>query len=92
MRHVRTSVKGVSDPDALSLRREPEQDRSRAGVASILDAAATLLDHQGVDQITMTAIAQEAGLSKAALYRYFPNKAAIAQTEVEVSTKQIRER
>ncbi|MEM8705360.1 MAG: TetR/AcrR family transcriptional regulator [Actinomycetota bacterium] len=67
----------MSDNDALGLRREPEQDRSRAGVEAILDATAELLDHQGIDQITMTAIAAGAGLSKAALYRYFPNKAAI---------------
>lgn len=77
MRHVLSIVKGMSDNDALGLRREPEQDRSRAGVEAILDATAELLDHQGIDQITMTAIAAGAGLSKAALYRYFPNKAAI---------------
>ncbi|MEM9405103.1 MAG: TetR/AcrR family transcriptional regulator [Acidobacteriota bacterium] len=63
----------------LNLRREPEQDRSRAGVAAILDAAAQLLDHHGIDHVTMTAIAQRAGLSKAAVYRYFPNKAAIVR-------------
>lgn len=81
MRHLWGTVKTVpasdTEPDALAPRREPEQRRSRAGVESILNAAAALLDEQGIDQITMTAIAAGAGLSKAALYRYFPNKAAI---------------
>lgn len=44
---------------------------------AILDATATLLNDIGVDQLTMTAIAAEAGLSKAAVYRYFPTKAAV---------------
>ncbi|MEM9134502.1 MAG: TetR/AcrR family transcriptional regulator [Actinomycetota bacterium] len=66
-------------PDGRSVerRRSPEQERSRAGVHAILDATATLLNDIGVDQLTMTAIAAEAGLSKAAVYRYFPTKAAV---------------
>ena len=75
----------MNDHEALAKRREPEQQRSRAGVESILDAAAVLLDEQGVDHITMTAIAAQAGLSKAALYRYFPNKAAIIRGLAERS-------
>ena len=77
MRHVWGTVNPMVDVDPLAKRREPEQERSRAGVAAILDAAAALLDEQGIDQITMTAIAAGAGLSKAAVYRYFPNKAAV---------------
>jgi AcrR family transcriptional regulator len=58
-------------------RRAPTQRRSRDGVAAILGAAGRLLAEVGVDQLTMTAVAEAAGLSKAALYRYFPTKAAV---------------
>ncbi len=92
IRHVSDSVKQVPEIDALAKRREPEQERSRAGVASILDAAASLLDEHGIDQITMTAIAGEAGLSKAALYRYFPNKAAIIRSLAERTFEQDAQR
>ncbi|MEM9200888.1 MAG: TetR/AcrR family transcriptional regulator [Actinomycetota bacterium] len=82
----------MTDTEPLAKRREPEQQRSRAGVAAILDAAATLLDDHGIDQITMTAIAAQAGLSKAALYRYFPNKAAIIRGLAERSFDEDAER
>lgn len=70
-------VGDLSDARSLSQRREPEQVRSRAGVDAILRATSELLADSGVDQITMTAIAEQAGLSKAAIYRYFPNKPAV---------------
>jgi AcrR family transcriptional regulator len=60
-----------------ALRHQPEQERSRAGVEAILDATAELLERDGVDRTTITAIAKRAGLSKAAVYRYFPNKATL---------------
>ena len=62
---------------AVQARREPAQDRSRQGVVAILTATASLLAEVGVDQLTMTAIARDAGVSKAAVYRYFPTKAAV---------------
>ena len=67
----------MTESRSVERRRSPEQERSRAGVHAILEATASLLNHAGVDQLTMTAIAQEAGLSKAAVYRYFPTKAAV---------------
>jgi AcrR family transcriptional regulator len=67
----------TADVQALAIRREPEQARSRAGVDAIVQAAAELLATSGVDQITMTSIAEHAELSKAAIYRYFPSKSAV---------------
>lgn len=62
---------------STTARRTPEQDRSRALVDDILTATLDLLEEDGVDKMTMTAIAAKAGLSKAAIYRYFPNKSAL---------------
>ncbi|MEM9691426.1 MAG: TetR/AcrR family transcriptional regulator [Myxococcota bacterium] len=69
----------VSEESSLSLRRRPEQARSIARVEAVLAALKTLIGERGVDRVTMTDIAVEAGMSKAALYRYFPTKQAIVR-------------
>lgn len=61
------------------VRRRPEQARSRASLQTILTSAAELIGQSGVDGLSMTEIASEAGLSKAALYRYFPNRRALVR-------------
>lgn len=63
--------------DSLTLRREPQQARSRARLAGLLDAAETLLVREGPEALTTTRIAEEAGVSVGSLYRWFPDKAAI---------------
>lgn len=58
------------------VRRVPKQDRARRSVAAILDATAELLGEEQTP-ITMSAIGQRAGISKAAIYRYFPDQTAV---------------
>ena len=60
-----------------SLRREPQQARSRARLAVLLDAAEELLVREGPGALSTTRIAAEAGVSVGSLYQYFPDKAAI---------------
>ena len=43
----------------------------------IVAAAARLLDRSALDQISLNAIAREAGLAKSAVYRYFESREAI---------------
>ncbi|HUO38192.1 MAG TPA: helix-turn-helix domain-containing protein, partial [Mycobacterium sp.] len=52
-------------------RREPAQARSRQTVTRILDAAATIVDQEGVDAATTRAIADLADVSYPSLYRFF---------------------
>jgi AcrR family transcriptional regulator len=52
---------------------------------AILDAAKSLFYREAYAQISMEAIAQKAGVSKATLYRRWPNKSALA-VEVLVHT------
>jgi AcrR family transcriptional regulator len=40
----------------------------------LIDAAGRLFERGGVDAITMTALAQEAGVSRALIYQYFPDQ------------------
>lgn len=58
------------------VRRVPKQDRARRSVTAILDATAELLGEEATP-ITMSAIGQRAGISKAAIYRYFPDQTAV---------------
>jgi AcrR family transcriptional regulator len=60
-----------------SRRRSPQQERSRATVDSIVDAAAALLAESNAHDITTTRIAEAAACSVAGLYRFFPNREAV---------------
>ncbi|MEN0067375.1 MAG: helix-turn-helix domain-containing protein [Myxococcota bacterium] len=46
---------------------------------ALLAAAARLIAERGVDRVSMTDIATASDMSKAAVYRYFPNKAALVR-------------
>lgn len=60
-------------------RKQPEQRRSRARVERILDQAASLISETGVDGMTMSALAESAGVSLPSIYRYFSSKQAIIE-------------
>lgn len=64
------------DPQAASriARRERRREHSRA---EILDAARRVLLRHGIKATTMDAVASEVGLTKTALYYYFPSKDAL---------------
>lgn len=58
-------------------RKSPSQDRSRATVDTIIDAAARILVKDGYDAFTTNRVAEKAGVSIGSLYQYFPNKEAL---------------
>jgi AcrR family transcriptional regulator len=58
-------------------RKPPQQSRSRATVAAILDAMTRILDREGPDAATTTRIAEVAGVSVGTLYQYFVDRDAI---------------
>lgn len=57
----------------LSMRAKPVQQRSADRMQHLLDAAATLIDEEGLDAVTTTAVAYRSRSSVGVLYRYFPN-------------------
>lgn len=67
----------VARADVASGRRLPTQQRSRARMAGVLDAAAELIDEIGPDAITTALIATRAGVSVGWLYDFFPNREAV---------------
>ena len=57
--------------------RPPGRPRSERARRAILQAANDLLEIEGFTAITVEAIAERAGVSKATVYRWWPNKAAV---------------
>ena len=55
--------------------RQPEQKQERR--TAILDAAGRLLDARGIEGTGLNAIAREAGIAKANIYRYFESREAV---------------
>ena len=64
-------------------RREPTQARSRQTVTRILDAAAAIVDEQGVDAATTRTIADRAGVAYPSLYRFFADRDEILDRLLE---------
>jgi AcrR family transcriptional regulator len=62
---------------SISSRKEPQQARSAALVATILEAAIQVLAKEGAQRFTTVRVAEKAGVSVGSLYQFFPNKAAI---------------
>ena len=85
----------MTQSTAQALRRQPEQARARKNLDAMLKAAAQLICECGTDGFSMAELARRAGVSKPALYRYFPNKQAIlialAQASFEHNHRLLRE-
>lgn len=64
-------------PDPLQLRKAPRQRRSAHTVEAILEAAALVLEADGLEGFNTNAVARRAGASIGTLYQYFPSKDAL---------------
>jgi len=64
--------------DTLSPRRAPRQDRSRSTVDAIFEAMIELAEKRALDEPSVQAIADRAGVSVGSIYQYFPSKGALA--------------
>jgi len=71
---------------ALKPRKYPAQPRSADTVATILEAAARILERHGSAGYNTNAVAVLAGVSIGSLYQYFPNKDALVAALVERET------
>lgn len=71
-----------------SAKHLPAEDRRMVTVEALVELAA----EQNPNTITTTAIAHRMGLTQGALFRHFPNKAAILQAVMEWVTKQLLSR
>jgi len=71
-------------------RKMPSQDRSRATVAAIYQAAAQVFSAIGYAAATTDRIAERAGVSIGTLYQYFPSKEAIVYGLWEQHVREIQ--
>lgn len=66
-------------------RKIPKQARSAAMVETILEAAARILEEEGIAQLNTNRISQRAGVSVGSLYQYFPSKDAIVLELIRIA-------
>jgi AcrR family transcriptional regulator len=74
----------------LEPRRRPRQERARATVEAILQAAAELISGEGYAAMSTNAVAARAGVSIGSLYQYFPNKQSILVALLEQHMSGVR--
>ena len=67
----------MNEPTTAPLRRTPQQARSKARLARVLEAAERVLVADGVEALTTTRVAAEAKVSVGSLYQYLPDREAI---------------
>src|SRR5438132_1672951 len=58
--------------------QRPGRPRSQKARSAILAAAGRLIEEQGLRAISMDAVAERAGVSKATIYRWWPSKGRLA--------------
>ena len=73
----RETVRSAHKTTATPARRSPVQERSQETVQRIFTATSRLLGKMPLDEITTSRIAQDAGVSIGALYRFFRDKQTI---------------
>lgn len=67
----------LPDTDRAGPRKAPRQRRSAATVSAIVEAAARILETEGLGGFNTNAVAARAGASIGTLYQYFPSKDAL---------------
>jgi AcrR family transcriptional regulator len=76
-------VATTDQPDRTGPRAEQTRER-------IVAAGFDCVRRVGIRRLAMDAVAEEAGVSRAALYRYFPNKQALVDEVLESNARRFR--
>ena len=71
----------------MTLTREPQQDRSRATRARLLESAITCLAELGYPASTVAVVAEQAGVSRGAAQHHFPTREALFTAALEHITQ-----
>ncbi|MFJ4914285.1 TetR/AcrR family transcriptional regulator [Streptomyces sp. NPDC088726] len=86
----------TEEPDPAPLYREPRQARSAATLARVLRAAEEIASSAGLEEMTITGVAERAGVSVGTIYRRFDDKeqlvTALAERMLERREAYVAER
>lgn len=80
--------------DELIILRDARPSRSDAvkNREQILKTACDLIAERGVDQVTMSAVADAASVGKGTLYRHFPSKTDLLEALLDADQRSLQER
>lgn len=78
----------MSTATTAAAAREPQQDRSRATRARLLEAAITCLAELGWTASTVAVVAERAGVSRGAAQHHFPTREALFTAALEHVTQE----
>jgi len=73
----RTATRRPRAQPPLETKVQPAQKRASETYELLLDAAAKTLEDLGIERLSTNLVAERAGVTPPALYRYFPNKYAL---------------
>lgn len=73
----RTAPRRQRAQPPLETKVQPAQKRASETYELLLDAAAKTLEDLGIERLSTNLVAERAGVTPPALYRYFPNKYAL---------------
>jgi AcrR family transcriptional regulator len=77
-------MRGMTDQhDRPASYKEPQQARSAATLARVLRAAEEIASSAGVEELTMTGVAERAGVSVGTIYRRFEDKEQLVSALTE---------
>lgn len=73
---------------------EPRRERSDSARnrERLLETARRLFAEQGIESVTMSAVAEAAGVGKGTLYRHFPNKTQLLQQLIDADQRDLQDR
>lgn len=75
MAHIAPASEMLRDSNLL--RAAPVQARSNLRLTALLDAAASIIQRSGYEELTTAAVAKEAGASIGTVYRYFEDRVVL---------------
>ena len=61
----------------MTFQRARSKEKKQARIDDIVRVAGEIFDKEGFDNMSLSAIAEQAGITRPAIYRYFPNKESI---------------
>jgi AcrR family transcriptional regulator len=77
--------------DLISNESQPTRADAIKNRALLVDTAQRLFAEKGVDKVSMSDIAEAAGVGKGTLYRHFENKTAICHALLDCETRDLQE-